>query len=184
VVHPAVPAGTAAAAAGPVLRVASVGPLHWSAGHEHAVAAVAALVGEGIRVELRVAGDGDARDAVLFTAFDLGIERSVSLVAAGERAAVQEADAIVVPAVEDRAWTGLLHAFACGVPAIASDLPTTRELGGAQLVPSRDPAALASALSALAADPGLRADLAERGRRAAVTDVAACGRALLGAAAR
>jgi glycosyltransferase involved in cell wall biosynthesis len=184
VVRPAVPAGTTAAAAGgPVLRVASVAPLHWSAGHEHVVAAVAALLRDGTRVELRVVGDGPAREAVLFTAFDLGIERAVTLVATGDRAVVQDVDAVVVAAVEDRAWPGLLHAFACGVPAVASDLPTTRELGGAELVPPRDPAALAVALSALAADPALRAGLAARGRRAAVTDVAACGRALLGVGA-
>ena len=96
---------------------------------------------------------------------------------------MQAADAVVVAAVEDRAWTGLLHAFACAVPAVASDLPTARELDGAQLVPPREPAALAAALSALAADPALRAGLAARGRRAAVTDVEACGRALLGAVA-
>jgi glycosyltransferase involved in cell wall biosynthesis len=184
VVRPAVSPGTSAAAPGPVLRVASVAPLHWSAGHEHAVAAVAVLLGEGVRVELRVAGDGPAREAVLFTAFDLGIEGAVSLVAADERAAVRESHAVVVAAVEDRAWTGLLHAFACGVPAIASDFPTTRELGGAQLVPPRDAVALAGVLSALAGDPAVRADVAARARPAATTDVAACGRALLGTGTR
>ena len=184
VVRPAVLPGTAAADAGPVLRVASVAPLHWSGGHEHAVAAVAALIRDGTRAELCVAGDGPARESVLFTAFDLGIERAVSIAGGSEREAVQAADAVVVAAVEDRAWTGLLHAFACTVPAVASDLPTARELDGAQLVPPRDPAALAAALSALAGDPGLRAGLAARGRRAAVTDVEACGRALLETVAR
>lgn len=184
VVRPAVQACAAAATAGPVVRIASVAPLHWSAGHEHAVAAVAALLREGTRVELRVAGDGPAREAVLFTIFDLGVERAVTLVGGEERSVVREADAVVVAAVEDRAWSGLLHAFACGVPAVASDLPTTRELGGARLVPPRDPGALADALSALVSDPALRASLAASGRRAAVTDVAACGRALLGTSAR
>ena len=180
VVRPAVPPGAGASDGGRVLRVASVAPLHWSAGHEHVVAAVALLIGAGTRVELRVAGAGPMRESVVFTAFDLGVERAVTVAAGGEREAVQEADAVVVAAVEDRAWPGLLHAFACAVPAIASDLPTARELQGAQLVPPREPEALAAALSALAADPALRADLAARGRRAAVTDVEACGRALLG----
>jgi glycosyltransferase involved in cell wall biosynthesis len=181
VVRPAVPPGSRAADNGRALRIVSVGPLHWSAGHEHAVVAVASLIAGGATVELRVAGDGPGRAEVLFAAFDLGIKPAVTLVA-GEREAVQSADVVVVPAVEDRAWTGLLHAFACGVPAVATDLPTARELAATVLVPPRDPGALAAALGALADDPPRRADLAARGRRAALTDVAACGRALLGVA--
>jgi glycosyltransferase involved in cell wall biosynthesis len=166
VVRPAVPAGTAAAADA-VLRIASVGPLHWSAGHEHAVVAAATLIAGGTAVELRVGGEnGPAHEAILFAAFDLGIEHAVT-VAGGEREAVQAADVVLVPAVEDRAWTGLLHAIACGVPAVASDLPTMRELGATVLAAPRDPAALAAAVP--------RAEVVAGD----VTDLEACGRALL-----
>jgi len=145
-----------------VLRIVSVGPLHWSAGHEHAVVAAARL---GAGVELRIAGDGPAREPILFAAFDLGIESSV-IVGSGDELA---ADVVVVPAVEDRAWPGLLQALAGGVPVVASDLPTARELGAPVLVPPRDPAALAAAIGQHGPEPP----------RPELTDLEACGRALL-----
>ena len=169
VVRPAVPAGEVVAHEGATLRLASVGPLHWSAGHEHAVAAAARLLAAGTAVELRVVGsDGPARDAILFTAFDLGIERAVAVVDGNERTEALRADVVVVGAVEDRAWTGLLHALAGGVPVAATNLPTTRELGVPALVPPRDPAALAGAI--LRREPG----------PPSATDLEACGRELLG----
>ena len=146
------------------LRIVSVGPLHWSAGHEHAVVAAARL-----RAQLLVVGEGPAREEILFAAFDLGIEASVQIAAGDEGAAIAAADVVVVPAVEDRAWTGALHALAAGVTVIASRLPTMRELEVPSLVPLRDPDALAeSILTRDAITP--RPDL---------TDLEACGRALL-----
>jgi glycosyltransferase involved in cell wall biosynthesis len=143
-----------------VLRVASVGPLHWSAGHEHAVVAAARL-----GAQLLVVGEGPAREEILFAAFDLGIEDRVTITTAPA-----PADVVVVPAVEDRAWPAALQALADGVPLVASDLPTLRELAVPSLVPPRDPAALAQAITAGRASPP-RVDL---------TDLEACGRALLG----
>jgi glycosyltransferase involved in cell wall biosynthesis len=169
VVRPAVPPGARGPVGGPMLRVVSVGPLHWSAGQEHAVVAVARLLEAGTAVELRVTGRGPAREVVLFTAFDLGIERAVT-VGGDEHEEVRRADVVVVPAVEDRAWTGLLRALACGVPVVASDLPTAREVGGAVLVPPRDPAALAAEIPrAVAGAAEVRVP----------TDLAACGKELL-----
>ena len=148
------------------VRIASVGPLHWSMGHEHAVAAAARL---DVPFELRVVGDGPAREEILFAAFDLGIEASVQIAAGDEGAAIAAADVVVVPAVEDRAWTGALHALAAGVTVIASRLPTMRELEVPSLVPLRDPDVLAeSILTRDAITP--RPDL---------TDLEACGKALL-----
>jgi glycosyltransferase involved in cell wall biosynthesis len=156
VVHPAVKQGVRP----PVSPgIASVGPLHWSAGHEHAVVAAARL-----GAELRVVGEGPAREEILFAAFDLGIEDRVTITTGPAAAEV-----VVVPAVEDRAWTGALQALADGVPIVASDLPTMRELGVRSLVAPREPVALAEAIGAAEAGPP-RADL---------TDVEACGRALL-----
>ena len=156
-----------------VLRIASVGPLHWSAGHEHAVVAAARL---DMPFALRVVGQGPAREEILFAASDLGIDDAVTIGAGGaddglaaEGEAVAWADVVVVPAVEDRAWTGALHALAAGVPVIASGLPTMRELEVPSLVPPRDPAALAESI-VLRSPITPRPDLA---------DLEACGRALL-----
>jgi glycosyltransferase involved in cell wall biosynthesis len=167
------------------LRIVSVGPLHWSAGHEHAVVAAARL-----GAQLLVVGEGPAREEILFAAFDLGIERAVFVVAPHEIAqvraldlgareargdaggpglAVAWADVVVVPAVEDRAWPAALQALADAVPLVTSDLPTLRELGVPSLVPPRDPAALADAITAAVASAP----------RANFTNLEACGRALL-----
>jgi glycosyltransferase involved in cell wall biosynthesis len=146
---------------GNALRIASVGPLHWSAGHEHAVVAAARLE---MPFALQVVGDGPGREEILFAAFDLGIEDRVTITTDPA-----PADVVVVPAVEDRAWTGALQALAEGVPLVASDLPTLRELGAPVLVPPRDPAALAEAIGAAAAGAP----------RPELADLEACGRALL-----
>ena len=182
VVRPAVrAAGESPGAGDGVFTVACVAPLHWSAGHEHAIVAVASLIAAGRRVELRVAGDGPLREAVLYTAFDLGIADALRVVPAA--GALAGADAFLLAATEDGVWPGLLEAFAGGVPAVASDLPTVRELGGGEaalLVPPRAPERIAAALDALARDPGRRAELAARARAVAATGVAECGRELLG----
>jgi glycosyltransferase involved in cell wall biosynthesis len=188
VVRPAVPPRAGAARVSvKTFRVACTAPLHWAAGHEYALVAVAALVERGRRVELRIAGDGPAEEAIRYTAFDLGIEDVVTFLPAGAgREVLASADALLLPATEDRAWTALLDAFAYDVPAVASDLPTVRELAGgdrpaALLVPPRDADALAAALDSLAADTRLRADLSARARLVARTDQRECGRALLAA---
>jgi glycosyltransferase involved in cell wall biosynthesis len=118
-------------------------------------------------IDVRVTALGDG-------AVDRGGDGAVDRGGAGalalERAGVALADVVVVPAVEDRAWTGLLLALAAGATVVASDLPTARELGVPVLVPPRDPAALAEAIAKAEAAPP-REDL---------TDLEACGRALLG----
>jgi len=64
----------------------------------------------------------------------------------------------------------LFEYLALGRPIVASDLPSIREVLGpetAVLVPPDDPAAWASAFSALAADPARAASLAAASRRLA-----------------
>ena len=61
------------------------------------------------------------------------------------------------------------QALACGTPLVTGDTPAARELladeRDALLVPTGDPAALASAVRRLAADPDLAAELSAGGRR-------------------
>ncbi|CAL9531934.1 glycosyltransferase [Streptomyces sp. enrichment culture] len=80
------------------------------------------------------------------------------------------ADLVVLPS----RWEGMalapLEAMACGRPVVLSDVDGAREslppsLAPHCLVPPRDPAALAAAVTALLLDPPLRASLGERGRR-------------------
>jgi glycosyltransferase involved in cell wall biosynthesis len=61
--------------------------------------------------------------------------------------------------------------MAAGVPVVASDLPSIREMtaGAAALVPPADPTALAAALSSLLGDEARRASLVAIGRARAAT---------------
>jgi len=79
---------------------------------------------------------------------------------------IASADSFVFPSLAEGFGLPPIEAMACGVPVIASRagaLPET--LGGAALLfDPRDPEALAGLLRRVAADPGLRRDLAARGR--------------------
>lgn len=59
-----------------------------------------------------------------------------------------------------------LEAMARGIPVVASDLPSIREVGGhgVALVPPDEPASLAAQISRLLADDGARQQLAQTGR--------------------
>nr|WP_229415654.1 glycosyltransferase [Pseudoduganella armeniaca] len=61
-----------------------------------------------------------------------------------------------------------IEAMACGVPAVATDIPgnadVLRDSPGGLLVPLEDDAAVAAAVAALLADPARRARMGEAGR--------------------
>ena len=84
-------------------------------------------------------------------------------------------DVLVLPSRTTPTWTEqfgrvLVEALSCGVPVVGSDtgeIPwVIAETGGGLVVPERDAAALAAALERLRDEPGLRTQLAARGRAA------------------
>jgi glycosyltransferase involved in cell wall biosynthesis len=85
---------------------------------------------------------------------------------------IQSLDAVILPSISTPRWKEqfgrvLIESMACGVPVVGSDsgeIPGV--IGDAGLiVPEGDGPALADALRRLYDDPGLREDLAVRGRR-------------------
>ena len=95
---------------------------------------------------------------------------------------LRRADVLCAPSLHGESFGMVLtEAFAAGTPAIASDIPGYRDVvrdgTDGLLVPRGDPVALASALRALALDPGQRGQMAaaarERAQRFAWPQVAA-----------
>jgi len=103
-----------------------------------------------------------------------GVALLPRFVSEGELAACfRRADLVVLPYVEAERldFSGVLAtALAFGKPSVVSDVggfPEVAQTGAAQLVPPRDPDALADALRRLIGDPEARRRLAEGARRAA-----------------
>ena len=184
-----VPDGTVAPAAtlpprDPASRqVVYAGQLYRWKGIDTLLEAFARLPGANLTI---VGGRGDAGDPDLAACrervAELGIAERVDLAGyvphASVRARIAEAAVAVVPLPDNlmaRYFTSPLKVFdymAAGVPIVASDLPSIREVltdgDNALLVPPDDPDALASAIRRLLVNPGL----ADRLRRTAFERVA------------
>jgi phosphatidylinositol alpha 1,6-mannosyltransferase len=143
--------------------IAYVGRLAAEKGLDVALSAMRRVPREKILFAL--AGDGPyadhcrrvAPDNAIFTGRIVGEELG---------AFYASADVFVFPSTTDTFGNVLLEAMASGLPVVAADVGPTRELltrGGGVLVPPGDPAALAAAITALAADPARRRSLAAEG---------------------
>jgi glycosyltransferase involved in cell wall biosynthesis len=140
------------------------------------VEAVAALPPE-LNARLEIVGQGPEREAIEAQAARLGLGGRVALLGRVSDSDLQEAylraDVFVLPSVLDQRGDTeglgvvLLEAMNARVPVIASEVggitDIVREGETGLLVPSGDPAALASALRRLAGDSSLAARLSEAG---------------------
>jgi glycosyltransferase involved in cell wall biosynthesis len=145
------------------------------AGVHRLLEAFAIARARGLGARLTVFGEGPQHGRLLRLVAALRLETSVRIVppaAALEAHALRNAQAVIAPALDEASAQGaaLAAAFASGRPAIASDVPTHRELlqpdaaePNGWLVTKDDPRALALALEAACSDPlGAR----RRGRQA------------------
>ena len=152
------------------LRLLSVGPLSWTQGYDHALAAVRLLRERHLPCHFRIVGAGEYEDAVSFARYQLGVEENVELVKPTGRRGLREqlawADVLVVAAVVPTSPTVVLDAQAAGLAVVTTEAPPAGA-DGAIVVPRRDASALADALTRIATDMDLRRHLAEAGLRAA-----------------
>ena len=135
--------------------------------------AAAQLAREGAAIRVRVVGRGPEWDAVGRVHGELALGDRVALLGDVSRAALAEeyvnADAFCLPSVQEGFGIVFLEAMAAGLPIVAcraSAIPEVvpdGEVG--DLVPPRDPGALAAALRRLAAEPARARALGEAGRR-------------------
>lgn len=125
------------------------------------------------RLQLTVAGDGPERRALLALRASLGIEGQVSLVGRLDRQELAqtlgEAGVIVLPAVADAMPNVVLEGMAAGMAVIATEASASSIVdGNGQLVPARDPGALAAAIERYLDDPDLLAEHQRRSRELAL----------------
>jgi glycosyltransferase involved in cell wall biosynthesis len=149
------------------LRILSAGPLLWEQGFEHSLHAVRLLLDAGVDCEYRILGQGDHAIPIAFARHELGLADRVRMLTPDQTRLEQElreADVFLDPAVTDTlSASGPLSAEAAGVPLVATERAHLPGDGGIA-VPRRDPRAMADALGRLAADPELRARLAQAAR--------------------
>ncbi len=128
---------------------------------------------------LVIAGDGPLAGALRTRAGALGLADQVVFLGGLSDEAIRQlyraCDVFVLPSTERTEAFGLVQveAMACGLPVVSTDLPTGVPWVNAHgvtglVVPPGDAGALADALRRLLADPALRAELGQAGRRRAV----------------
>jgi glycosyltransferase involved in cell wall biosynthesis len=153
--------------------------------HEVLVRALAALPGH---VSLVIVGSADRRfpDPLPGLISALGLQARVRLVpevAEQHMPAVYRAASVFAfPSLSEGYGLPVLEAMAAGVPVVMSDIPVLAEVAGpaARMVPPRDVAGWAAALSAVLRDEPLRARLTEAGAAAAAVASWKHGAAILG----
>lgn len=168
----------ASPSSGPARRIFAAGRMVEKKGFSYLLEAISRIVGQGVPVRLRLAGDGLLRASLEEQARRLGIQEHVAflgyLVEDEVLEEIRASDMVCVPScvAEDGDKEGiptiLLESIACGKPVVTtpngwiSDIAVHGE--NALVVPEKDSAALAGALARLAADPALRSAIGRGGR--------------------
>lgn len=155
-----------------VLRVLNVARLTGVKGHAVLLEAVAALRDGGRDVRLTIVGDGPERTRLERLAREFGIEDAVDLPGAVGQDRIRDffaaADVFCLPSFAEGVPVVLMEAMAMGLPVVATRVMGVGELvedgeHGRLVAPARADR-LADALAELAADPGRRELMGQRGR--------------------
>lgn len=142
-------------------------------GIRHLVEAFAIVRGSRPNARLIIAGAGPERPNLEALAACLGVAHEVTFLGSVPHrdvpAVMRRLDVLVNPTIVPEAFgVVVLEGSASGLPVVATDVGGVPEvcIDGVTgvLVPARNPAAIAAAVTALADDPALRTSLGERGR--------------------
>lgn len=158
---------------GPPYILFTAARLEWVKGFEFALQAVALLKQRGIAVDYFIAGDGELKDAVLYTTHQLGIQDNVHLLGWQTpeeiRAWMWKSDLYVLASVSEAFNNSVLQAQACGLPVVCSDaggLPENIVDGGTGLLfQCRNAWDMAEKIETLLRDEDLRRKMGASGRQ-------------------
>jgi colanic acid/amylovoran biosynthesis glycosyltransferase len=160
-------------------KIVAVGRLVEKKGFADLIGACATLAASGRQITCEIVGSGELEADLRGRIAQSGAGGMVRLIGPRPQAEVvrlvQEAASFVAPCVlgedgnRDGLPTVLLEAMALGTPVVSTDVTgipeVLREGETGLLVPQRNPAALAGAISRLTGDSTLRIRLADRARR-------------------
>ncbi len=157
---------------GGLLRLITTGSLIWRKGYEYALVAVRQLVDRGVPLRFDIIGSGPENQRLLYTIRDLALDEYVflhgRLSPADVVARLQAADVFLLASLSEGISNAVLEGMACGLPVVTTAVGGMAEAvdDGVEgfVVPSRDAAAMAEALSALWRDPELRRRMGAAGR--------------------
>jgi len=150
--------------------IGSIGVLEERKGHSVLLEAAATLKRQGMKLRIRIAGDGSLRQSLEQDAVRLGLQDDVQFsgFVSDTPAFLADVDVFVVPSLFEGLGVAALEAMAAGKAVIAT------RVGGlawsvvdgmtGMLVPPRDPEALAGAIAKFAEQPKLAAAMGQRGR--------------------
>jgi glycosyltransferase involved in cell wall biosynthesis len=150
--------------------VGAVGSLTSRKRHRELLQAMAALAADVPDAHLVIMGEGPLRPQLEADAERLGIAHRVHLPGLLAPAVDYVGDLTIfaLPSSEEGMSNALLEAMMTGVPSVASDIPSNREVvtsgRDGVLVDVENPAAFAAAMRGLLADPARRAALAVQAR--------------------
>lgn len=151
--------------------IGMIGVLRRAKGHDVLLEAAARLRREGFNARYLFVGEGPMRELIGRKIHELGLDDWVTLT--GEREDIPEVlrslQLLVMPSLHEGIPQVGLQALASGTPVVASDiggLPSIIRPGHTgRLVPSQDPAALASAIRQVFQEPDVTRRLSESGRQ-------------------
>ena len=146
------------------VRLITTGSLIWRKGVEYALMALRQLVVAGVNARLDVIGEGTDRERILYTIHDLGLVDRVRLLGKKSPLEVvellQQSDIFILASLSEGISNAVLEAMACGLPVVTTECGGMREAvtDGVEgfVVPVRDPAVMARALTDLCRDAELR----------------------------
>ncbi len=149
-----------------------VGTLEPRKNHLTAMRALARLKAHGFPHRLLiVGGEGWLFEPIRAKVAELGLEQDVTFAGhvpfADLVALYSGADCVLMPSLFEGFGFPVLEAMACGTPVVCSNTSSLPEVAGdvALTIPPTDDAAWAEAIQRVLREPGLRADLRERGLR-------------------